>query len=292
MTWEEIIIQIRSKPEYRELVELSYFEDDLVLNVERFRNSEEFIETLKILKDNCPAGKILKLADIGAGNGVASIAFALEGFEVCSIEPDPSMTVGAGAIRKLKSKLHIDNLQVVEAWGESLPLNSCAFDVVYIRQAMHHAADLIKFVKEAARLILDQGVLLTVRDHVIYNEEDKQWFLRSHPLHQFYGGENAYTKEQYVEALTEAGLKIHRCYQHFDSVINYFPERKAVIEKKKLERKNFIEENFIKTIPYPFNRSKRLLKLYSKRAENKLGPVFDERKIPGRMISFISKKSR
>jgi SAM-dependent methyltransferase len=290
MTWEEIIIQIRNKPEYHQLVELAYLEEDLVLNVERFRKSEEYIATLKLLRENCPAGRFLKLVDVGAGNGVASAAFALDGFDVVAIEPDPSLTIGAGAILELKTKFNLTNLEVVEAWGESLPLETAAFDIVYIRQAVHHAARLNEFIMEAARLLRNGGVLLTVRDHVVYNEIDKQWFLQSHPLHKFYGGENAFTEEEYRNAISKSGLSIQKCFHHYDSVINYFPESSSLIEGKRTQRNATISQSFKAKFLGVLGQFPGLKKWYFNRAERRLGPLFDERKIPGRLISFIAKK--
>ncbi len=39
--------------------------------------------------------------DVGAGQGVSSYAFAKDGWDVTALEPDPSCTVGVGAIKAL-----------------------------------------------------------------------------------------------------------------------------------------------------------------------------------------------
>lgn len=290
MTWEEIIIQIRKDPAYKELVELAYFEEDLPLNVERFRASEEYEETLRELFSGIPKQKGLKLADIGAGNGVAAVSFALDGFVVTAVEPDPSLTIGAGAIRKLKEHYKLENLEIIEAWGESLPLKDASFDVVYIRQAVHHAGDLKKFIREAARLLKSGGILFTTRDHVIYSDEDKAKFLQAHPLHRFYGGENAFTESEYDNAIVQAGLHIERKYNHYDSVINYFPEKRSAIEGKLNQRRLLVEESWKRKMPGPLSNIGVFRKWYFNRAERKLGPVLDAAKIPGRLITYIAKK--
>jgi SAM-dependent methyltransferase len=289
-TWEEIIIQIRNKPEFRELVELAYFEEDLVLNVERFKKSEEYAATLKILRETYTEGGTIRLADIGAGNGVASAAFALDGFRVTAIEPDSSLTIGAGAITNLKRQLNLANLDILKAFGESLPLESGSFDIVYVRQALHHAAKLNEFMKEATRILRSGGIMLSVRDHVVYNEKDKKWFLDTHPLHRFYGGENAFTEQEYRNAILGAGLIILNCMHHYDSVINYFPESTKIIEDKKKLRHDNIAKSFKNKFPGLMCRIPGIKKWYFKRAESKLEPLLDERKIPGRHISFLLKK--
>jgi len=238
MTWEEVIIEIRKKPEYKDLVEKAYFEENLQINVERFKRSEEFAETLALIH-KFANGNPLKLLDVGAGNGISSISFAQKGFEVKAVEPDKSETIGNGAILKLKDQLKLDNISVVEAYGEELPFPDNCFDVVYVRQAMHHAHNLDKFIRECSRLLKKGGLLFTVRDHVIFNAKDKKWFLKSHPLHKFYGGENAFTEKEYVEAMEKSGLEIKKIFRHFDSVINYFPlsksDKEALPQKRKLE---------------------------------------------------------
>jgi SAM-dependent methyltransferase len=206
------------------------------------------------------------------------------------VEPDPSLTIGAGAILALKQQLRLDNLHVVQAWGESLPLESASFDVCYIRQAMHHAHELDSFIKEAARLIKPGGILFTLRDHVIYDAKDKEWFLQSHPLHKFYGGENAFTESEYDAAITGAGLLIEEKLHHYDSVINYFPEKRSVVEGKMEKRENLISASWHNRIPKFLHGVDSLKKWFYNRAEAKLGPVFDASRIPGRHIAYVARK--
>lgn len=174
MTWEETIQYIRQQPQFADLVEKAYFDADLRLNVERFRASDEFAQTLLLLKRNQPNAK--KILDIGCGNGISSLAFALAGFEVTAVEPDASITVGAGAIRLLKDEYQLPNLNIHVAFAEDIAFASESFDIVYVRQAMHHANNLDKFIAECARVLKKDGMLLTVRDHVVFDEADKHWF--------------------------------------------------------------------------------------------------------------------
>src|SRR5690349_2199329 len=136
MTWEETIKFIRTQSEFNDLVDKAYFEEDLLLNVERFIKSEEFMETLHLIKQYQPYAK--RILDIGSGNGISAVAFALEGYDVVTIEPDVSDTVGVGAIIKLKEYYKLYNLQVYEAYAEELQLPNENFDIVYSRQCMHH----------------------------------------------------------------------------------------------------------------------------------------------------------
>jgi ubiquinone/menaquinone biosynthesis C-methylase UbiE len=287
MTWHETIEYIRKQPEFADLVRLAYFDENLELNVERFGVSEEFRETLKIIRDCSPSAKTI--LEIGAGNGIAAINFALTGYEVTVVEPDDSATVGAQAIRRLVEHYQLKNVTVHQNYAEEIGFEDEAFDIVYIRQAMHHAYDLQKFVAESARVTKKGGLLLTIRDHVILDENDKKWFLEMHPLHKFYGGENAFTAEEYKNAMRAAGLSILKELKFYDSIINYFPIDISGRRSNSLEYDRQMKQALRKKISIlaelPF-----VLDLYKLKNAGKVQEVEDESKIAGRMYSYIAKK--
>lgn len=275
MTWEETIQYIRTQPKYKELVEKAYFEEDIVLNIDRFKISEEFSETLRLLKLYHPNAH--RMLDIGCGNGISSIAFALEGYEVVAVEPDPSNTIGAGAIRKMKEYYSLENIEIYEAFAEDIAFESNSFDVVYVRQAMHHANDLNRFIAEAGRVLKPNGILMTIRDHVIFNKKDKAWFLENHPLHKFYGGENAFTPDEYKKAMNQAGLNVLQEIKYYDNIINFFPRKQTEIERarRRVKLLSKIPAVFFKVLPSRFTAQKNVL---------------DEKKVSGRMYSYIAQK--
>lgn len=287
MNWEQTIQYIRTKPEYLELVEKAYFEEDLSLNVERFRQSEEFRETQSLLKQYAPKAK--RLLDIGSGNGISAVSFALEGYEVVSVEPDPSTTIGAGAIKLLKAQYGLNQLEVYESFAEDIQFPDVSFDVVYSRQCMHHAYDLQKFVNEAYRVLLAGGIFFTVRDHVIYDEKDKALFLEAHPLHKYYGGENAFTRDEYQNAIKNAGFHLEKVLSHFESPINYFPL--STEEKKRKEKEHHaLIQSIVKGKLKFLSGIGFINEMAARYVSAKLIPPFDEQSIPGRLYSFISKK--
>ena len=289
MTWEETIQFIRTQPEYKELVEFAYFEEELPLNVERFKDSEEYHETKAIISHYVQLNSSVKLLDIGSGNGISSIAFALDGLQVVSVEPDPSQTIGAGAINKLKEHYKLSNLNVHQAFAEELKFPDNNFDIVYARQCMHHAYNLKQFLKECARVLKKGGLLITVRDHVVFNETDKKWFLENHPLQKFYGGENAFSSTEYKNAMIEAGLEIKEEIKHFDSVINYFPLSKTEKENAEEKSRKFAVSIVQKKLG-AISKIDLFRNLALKYVVNKLGKVHDENQIPGRMYTFLAMK--
>jgi SAM-dependent methyltransferase len=289
LNWEETIKFIRTQEYYRDLVKAAYFEEDLPLNIERFRNSPEFAETLSLLEQFAPDAKTI--LDIGSGNGISAISLALIGYQVTVSEPDPSETIGAGAVRKLKDLYKLEKMEVYEDFAENIGLPENHFDVVYVRQAMHHAYDLQKFVRNLSTVLKPGGLLLTIRDHVIFNEEDKKWFLESHPLQKFYGGENAFTPAEYRNALEGAGLEIKLMLKHFDSVINYFPLTENDLKERLQTRENELDTAFEKKIPVIGNLAVAK-KIYKRIKGYDRAELLNETGIPGRMYSFVAVKAK
>lgn len=284
MTWEETIIAIRKNEDFKELVEKAYFDEDLDLNVNRFGNSEEFKETLRILKMYSP--NTSTILDIGCGNGISSINFALNKYKVTAVEPDSSNTVGAGAVKKLKKFHKLDNIDVHEAFAEDIEFESNFFDVVYVRQAMHHANNLENFIKECVRVLKPNGLLLTIRDHVVFNEKDKEWFLDTHPLHKYYGGENAFTPNEYKNAIKNAGAEVVKELKYFDSIINYFPLSDENI--KGMKKQNIIfQKNKLANKLGVIGKNWLVWEIYCLLSNYK---PLNEASIPGRMYSYLAIK--
>ena len=273
MTWEEAVIYFRSLPGNALITRDAYLEEDLIQNVNNFRNSEEWSETIKEISKLLKNRKQVNILDLGAGNGISSISFALHGFNVTALEPDKSATVGCGAIKLLAEYYKLNNISIIEAFGERLPFENEIFDIVYGRQVMHHAKNLKVFVNEASRVLKIGGIFMTVRDHVITNEIDKNKFLIKHPLHKYYGGENAFRFDEYKEAIEKAGLRIKNVIKPSQSAINFSPwskERIMTVIKDKIG-KNFCNTLFINL----------LWKINLYRLEI----------IPGRLFSFIAIKN-
>jgi ubiquinone/menaquinone biosynthesis C-methylase UbiE len=271
MNWHETIEYIRQDPAYKELVREAYFSSDLKSNIESFRNSAEFRETFELIK-SLNSKNNLSILDIGAGNGISSVALALEGMNVVALEPDPSDSIGAGAIEKMKLEYQLDNLKIIICFGEDMPFDDESFDIVYARQTMHHASNLEKFTKSIYRVLKPNGILITTRDHVITNNDDKELFLKKHPLQKFYGGENAYTLQEYKHALISAGLKLYKILGPTDSIINYSPwskDRLAILLKNKFGK--WAVNSFLLNVGWSFI-------------------LYRQNKLPGRLYSFISTK--
>jgi SAM-dependent methyltransferase len=221
--WEAAVRWLLTRQEYAQLVKDCYYDQPVSAAARRFETSEEWRATLKLLS---PLGGCA--LDIGAGQGVSTYALARAGYRVTAIEPDPSGLVGCGAIARI-GEICDGIVDVVQGVAEALPFGPESFDLVYCRQALHHARDVRKFCEEAARVLKPGGTFIAAREHVISSERDLPRFLEGHVLHRLYGGESAYRSGFYLSAMKNAGFGIVRVIRSFDSPINYSPLTESLV---------------------------------------------------------------
>ena len=216
-SWEEAVEWLRSQPDQQDLVHACYFDESVYVAAMRFYQSNEWDSVRDFLPSR--PGKVL---DLGAGRGISSFAFFQDGWQVTAIEPDTSSIVGTNAIEELNTK-HDQNIEVIQAYGEFLPLPTNHFDIVYGRQVLHHSQNLSRLCQEVSRVLKTGGRLVATREHVINNQRDLDHFLKVHPLHHKYGGEHAYAIGEYKAAIANAGLNLFEVLGPYDSSINYYP---------------------------------------------------------------------
>jgi SAM-dependent methyltransferase len=232
LSWEEAVAWLVAQPDKQELVRDCYFDSSPETAAERYSQSDEW----KAIRALLPSGPGRAL-DVGAGRGIASYALAKAGWSVVAVEPDPSNFVGRGAIQKIAQSKGLP-IEVVEEVGECVPCDSDSFDLVFARQVLHHARDLQALCAEMFRVLKPGGTFIAVRDHVISSPDDLPAFLQVHPLHQLYGGENAYQLSQYLDALRAAGFRVEQMLRSFDSVINYAPHTRDSLREEFKRRLN------------------------------------------------------
>ena len=218
MTNEEAIEALARDPNFVTALRDGYCLRTPREDAEVFAASGEFAAIRRLLAARIENATV---ADVGAGRGLASYAFVRAGARVVyAIEPSASARLGRGAIQSIEAG---PRLQVIDGWGEALPLADATADIVFCRQTLHHACDLGRFVAECARVLKPGGVLLGVREHVVDDEAQRAAFLARHPVHRLAGGENAYSVAEYLGALRGAGLRVTHVLQPYDSVICAYP---------------------------------------------------------------------
>lgn len=229
-SWEAAIDILRRDPVHRQLIHDAYLTADLAGNCRRFAESAEFEETLRLIRAYRPGAR--EVLDIPAGNGIATWALVKAGFNVTAVEPDPSSSVGRGAIASCLAAAHLDAC-IVDAYGEKLPFETKSFDVVYVRQGLHHAHDLKAMVAEYARVLRPSGLLLGCREHVVDDYgASLQAFLDAQPDHQLYGGEHAFTLADYRAAFAHGGFTIAEEIGPYDSPVNLHPNTPESLAEK------------------------------------------------------------
>jgi SAM-dependent methyltransferase len=274
MTWEQAVDWLRDQPEYRQAVLDSYYDQPVLAAAERFQRSEEWLATRALLPVSGAA------VEIGAGSGISSMAMASAGLSVVAIEPDASDRVGRGAIRKLAIDCgHV--IDVRDGTIECIPAQNAEFDVVFARQVLHPSRDLRLACREIHRVLKPGGILVATRDHVISSPEQLPHFLRSHPLHALYGGENAFMEREYSGAIAAAGLAVEKTIRSFDSVINFAPHTREQLRELLLQR--------IARVPLLSVLVAGLMRTdFGFDLVLKLLAIVDNR--PGRLVSFVARK--
>jgi SAM-dependent methyltransferase len=273
-TWEDAVLWLRAQPDQQEVVRAAYYDDPLPVVAARYRDSLEWASVRQLLPD--ARGK--SALDVGAGRGIASFALASEGFSVTALEPDGSSIVGAGAIRELARVSGLD-INVTQDFSETLPFPEQHFDVVFARAVLHHTRNLEQAVREFYRVLKPGGLLLAIREHVISKDKDLPRFLDAHPLHRYYGGENAFLLDTYIQAIRAAGLHLVRVLGPLDSDINLAPSTKHSVVQEIARRlspgrtgQQLIER--LLTAPGAWPVLRALLRLVDHR--------------PGRLYSFVA----
>lgn len=211
-----------SRPYLHDLLYQTYHSGSVTSDARRFYVSDEFSETVRLFSD---LGKKpdhgLRLLDVGCGNGIASYAFAHVGYAVTGTDISEGELAGLGGARALIGLDGVD-FRIVNANMERMETAE-TFDVIYMRQALHHSSDPLSTVGSLSRSLAPGGIFCAVREHVILNDAQRRQFLARHPFHHITQDEHAFTIGVYRNAFRSAGLVLRRELYPYDSAINVYP---------------------------------------------------------------------
>jgi hypothetical protein len=90
--------------------------------------------------------------------------------------------------------------------------------------------------REFFRVLRPGGVFVAVREHVISRPEDLPAFLCAHPLHDRYGGENAFMLDEYKRAIKSAGFRLEQTLAPLRSPINFAPYDSPALRRELASR--------------------------------------------------------
>ena len=279
--WEKTINSLKRDKNYKDIIKSCYYDDPIEGAIKRFEDSKEWESLTKELENKqITKGKVL---DFGSGRGISSIALAKIKWEVYAVDENDGDNAGLNSLVKIKNDL---NLRIIlnKANFEKLPYQDNFFDLVYARQSLHHSKDLKASCVEIHRVLKKGGIFISLRDHVIDKNLDKEVFLKNHPLHKYTQDENAFLLSEYLDSFKYSGFKILKILKTYSSALNYDPNKiedilshytknKFLIGSKRFQvlinNKNYISK-FIKSILIYFINLRD--------------------KTPGRPYSFILKK--
>jgi ArsR family transcriptional regulator len=134
------------------------------------------------------------VADLGCGEGYLTIETSRWASNVIAIDRSPDVLKRA---RALASRRRVSNVTWKRGELESLPIGDATVDVALFSQALHHADDPARALREAARILVPGGrvLVLDLREH------DEAW-VRERLGDRWLG----FTREQLASLFEQAGL--------------------------------------------------------------------------------------
>ena len=112
-----------------------------------------------------PPRTLLRILDLGAGNGWLSNRLASQDHDVCAVDRIADEVDGLGAARHFVSRF-----TTVQASFDALPFAPGQFDVVVFNGSLHYAPDVAGTLTSARRLLADGGTLV-VMDSPMFDDD-------------------------------------------------------------------------------------------------------------------------
>ncbi len=111
---------------------------------------------LALLIDRLPKGPALTALDVATGTGHTAMALATHVASVVGLDLTPEMLAEAG---RLAAARGLANVSWRLGDAHALPYPDHTFDIVTVRRAAHHFADVAGFLREAHRVLKPLGAL-------------------------------------------------------------------------------------------------------------------------------------
>jgi ubiquinone/menaquinone biosynthesis C-methylase UbiE len=143
--------------------------------------------------------------DISTGGGHTALTVAPHVREVIASDLTPRILQAA---REFIAERGVENIFYVIADAEQLPFLDASFDLVTVRIAPHHYADIQAAISEMSRVLVSGGRLVII-DNIapedpLLDRYLNEWERRRDPSHV-----RAYTATEWRRFLSLAGLQVH-----------------------------------------------------------------------------------
>ncbi len=173
-----------------------------------------------------------RVLDIATGGGHTALAFAGAGARVTATDLTPQMLRAA---RTHLEQRGVSNVTFQEANAERLPFEPQTFEIVTCRIAAHHFAKPRRFVQEAARVLVPNGLFLLV-DNVAPEDVGLAAAMNRVEKTRDPSHVRAHSVKTWVVWLSEAGLEPYhlsrfRRTKNFSDWTSYAQTPDEVVEK-------------------------------------------------------------
>ena len=111
---------------------------------------------LGLLVDRLPKGPALTALDVATGTGHTALALAPHVASVVGLDLTPEMLAEAA---RLAATRGVANVSWRQGDAHDLPYPDATFDILTVRRAAHHFADVARFLREAHRVLKPAGTL-------------------------------------------------------------------------------------------------------------------------------------
>lgn len=145
-----------------------------------------------------------RILDIATGGGHTALTFATHSQHIIATDLTPKMLVAARDHSQQQGQTHI---VYSAADAERLPFADAAFHLVTCRIAPHHFPNIFDFIRESARVLKADGVLL-IQDHVLPDDESAAQYVDAFEKLRDPSHVRAYAEYEWRGLFADAGLTV------------------------------------------------------------------------------------
>lgn len=207
----ELLDFLTRKPSYSILLEIAETDPVLVSSIVEFAKSEEFGETINLVGKYSPYAK--NILEIGASNELSGINLAFHGYNVMVVSP---VTLLFPNSFKLIETLPLDgSVSFIHDFKALVTPFPESYDIIYVRQRMHQAEDLGKFINQCVKQLKPDGVIISMRDDIVIDGEQAALKGGKALLGKDVSLINNFSSDQYKQAMLAAGLHVLEEMKYF-----------------------------------------------------------------------------
>lgn len=145
-----------------------------------------------------------QVLDVATGGGHTALKFAPHVKRVTASDLTPAMLDKA---RDFIIGQGVTTVDFKLADAEHLPFEAAQFDLVTCRIAPHHFPDIGQFVREATRVLVEDGILL-VQDHVLPDDDQTASVVDGFEKRRDPSHHHALSRSAWIDCFEKAGLTV------------------------------------------------------------------------------------